>query len=279
MKENQFLQDIQELNMLIGLADTNGNNYKERLHKHQQMLDYYIAVKSIMKKLSTKRTLYLYDCGCGRSYLSFYLNYNLQRDGFTNVSFICIDSNKALIERCRQTAAKMKITNMTFYYASIVNFEILEQPDIVYSLHACDTATDQMIYKGITHNARYILSVSCCQHTMRKQMKRHPLAIVSRHQPYKERLTDMISDSLRTLILEAFGYKVVVYEFVAAAHTPKNIMLKCEKVPQVKRKAELAMVEYEKLSELFNMHPMLKTYLQEQYHLVEEGQKSSFIRR
>jgi len=263
MKENQFLQDIQELNMLIGLASPNGNNYKERLHKHQQMLDYYIAVKSIIKKLSTKRTLYLYDCGCGRSYLSFYLNYYLKKDGFDNVSFICIDSNKDLIERCRQTASKLKMTNMTFYDATIVDFEFLEQPDIIYSLHACDSATDQMIYKGIIENARYILSVSCCQHTMRKQLKKHPLAMVTRHQPYKERLTDMISDSLRALIIETFGYKVTVYEFVAAAHTPKNIMLKCEKVQQVSKKSELAKAEYEKLSELFNIHPKLKIYLQE----------------
>ena len=260
-KEHQTLQDIQELNMLIGLAAPNGNSYKERLHKQQQMLDYYIAVKSIMKKLSTKRTLYLYDCGCGRSYLSFYLNYYLKRDGFDNVSFICIDSNTALIEQCRETAAKLKMTNMQFYDANIIDFEFPHQPDIVYSLHACDIATDQMIYKGIIQDARHILSVSCCQHTARKQMKRHPLATVVRHKPYKERLTDMISDSLRTLLLEAVGYKVTVYEFVAAAHTPKNVMLKCEKMPQTDQKTEAAMLEYEQLSELFNMQPMLETYL------------------
>ena len=263
MRENQFLQDIQELNVLIGFASPTGKNYKERLHKHQQMWDYYVAIKSIMKKLSTKRTLYLYDCGCGRSYLSFYLNFYLKKDGFDNVSFICIDANKDLIERCKQTALKMKATNMAFYHADIVDFEFLHQPDIVYSLHACDIATDQMIYKSITQNARFILSVSCCQHTMRKQMKGHSLSMVARHKPYKERLVDMISDSLRALILEAYGYKVNVYEFVATAHTPKNIMLKCKNVGQVDKKSELAKLEYKKLSALFNMNPMLEIYLQE----------------
>jgi len=263
MRKNQFLLDIGEFNMLIGLADANGNNSKKRLHKQQQMLDYYTAIKSIVRKLSTKRTLYLYDCGCGRSYLSFYLNYYLRRDGIENVSFICIDSNKALIERCKLTAAQMSMENMAFYDSNIVDFDFPEQPDIVYSLHACDTATDQMIYQGITRNAKYILSVSCCQHTTRNQMKRHPLAMVARHKPYKEMLTDMISDSLRALLLETFGYKVTVYEFVAAAHTPKNVMLKCEKIQQTGRKSELAWVEYEKLSELFNIHPMLQVYLNE----------------
>jgi len=259
MKEQQLFQDIQELNILIGLASPNGNNYKERLHKQQQMLDYYVAIKSIIKKLSTKRTLYLYDCACGRGYLSFYLNYYLQKDGFNNIEFICIDSNKDLIELCKQIASKMKMTNMTFYDSQIVDFDVPKRPDIVYSLHACDTATDQMIYKGIMENARYILSVSCCQHTMQKQMKKHPLAMVSRHKPFKERLADMISDSLRALILESYGYKVTVYEFVSATYTPKNIMLKCEKVRQAN---SLAMNEYEKLARLFNMHPVLKTYIQ-----------------
>lgn len=243
-------------------------------YKQQQMQDYYIAVKSIIKKLSTKRTLYLYDCGCGRSYLSFYLNHCLQNDGFNNVAFIGIDHNKDLIERCRQTAAAMKMDNMEFYESSIIDFNFPYPPDIVYSLHACDTATDQMIYKGIAGNAKYILSVSCCQHTTRRQMKRHPLSMVTRHKPYKERLADMVSDSLRALILEAHGYKVSVYEFVAAANTPKNIMLKCEKVQKTNDKANLVMHEYDKLAGLFCMYPVLQEYFRvkgmEEHHMFNE---------
>ena len=150
---------------------------------------------------------------------------------------------------------------MIFYNANIIESNFTHQPDIVYSLHACDSATDEMIYQGITQKAKYILSVSCCQHRMRNQMKNHPLALVTRHKPYKERLTDMIADSLRVLILEASGYKVTVYEFVAAAYTPKNVMLKCERMSQTNQKTELAMLEYEKLSKLFNMRPMLSHYL------------------
>jgi len=260
MKENN-LPNLEELKVLIGLASPKGTDYKERLPKQQQLADYYVAVKSMIKKLSTKRTLYLYDCGCGRSYLSFYLNYHLQQDGFANVEFIGIDTNQDLIEKCRETASNLGMTNMTFYAGSIGEITFSHRPDIVYSLHACDGATDQMIYQGIIENARYILSVSCCQHTMRKQMKGHPLGLVARHKPYKERLTDMIADSLRTLLLETQGYKVTVYEFVAAAHTPKNVMLKCEKVGVTEEKAALAMAEYEKLSELFNMQPLLQEYL------------------
>ncbi|MCL2438282.1 MAG: SAM-dependent methyltransferase [Coriobacteriia bacterium] len=255
--------NTQELNTLIGLTNPQGEPYKGRLHKYQQLADYYVTVRSIVRKLSTKRTLYLYDCGSGRSYLSFYLNYRLQQDGFKNVSFICIDSNEGLVERSQQTAASLNIDNMMFYAANIADFEFPQQPDIIYSLHACDTATDQMIHKGIVEGARHILSVSCCQHTARKQMKGHPLAMVARHQPYKERLTDMLSDSLRALILEAYDYKVTAYEFVPAAHTPKNIMLRCARIPQGGKRAKAAMAEYQQLSELFNMQPALMAYLEE----------------
>jgi len=195
--------------------------------------------------------------------LSFYLNYYLQTDGINNIAFICIDFNDDLIQRCKETASKLNMTNMTFYHADIGKFDFPHQRDIIYSLHACDDATDQVIYKGIVANARFILSVSCCQHTMRKQMKGHPLSMVARHKPYKERLVDMIADSLRTLILEAYGYKVTVFEFAPTSCTPKNIMLKCEKVGQTDQKRKVAKTHYEALSELFNMNPMLENYLEE----------------
>ena len=263
MVEHHVNQKIQELNTLIGLASPNGKNYKERLRKHQQLSDYYTIVRSIVRKLSTKRTLWLYDCASGRCFLSFYINFRLEQDGFNNVSFVCIDSNETLIERCKQTALQLGMTNMQFHTSSIIDFDFDRQPDIVYSLHACDDATDQMIYKSIDSKARHILSVSCCQHEVRSQMKGHSLTTITRYQPYKERLADMLADSLRALLLEAHAYKVNVFEFVATSHTPKNIMLRCERVQTTGAKKETALSEYEKLSELFDARPMLEVYLQE----------------
>ena len=254
---------VDELNKIIGFTAPNGEDYKQRAHRPQQMVDYYVTVKSLMKKLSTKRTLYFYDCGCGKGYVSFYLNYLLTRDGYNNIQFICIDMNEKLIERNKATAQQLSFTNMTFFAENMINFNIPHQPDILYSLHACDTATDMMIYKGIAENARHILSVSCCQHTTRKQLKGHPMGEVAKHKPYKEQLTDMISNTLRTLLLEAQGYKVTVFEFTSTTYTAKNIMLKCEKVGIDERKAQKAQREYEKLATLFNVRPALEHYLVE----------------
>lgn len=266
----QRLEDIENLNIKIGLATPTGEQYNARSHKPQQMLDYYETVKSVIKKLSTKRTLYLYDFCCGRSYLSFYLNHLLQKEGICNIEFICIDWNVDLIKRNQQTAVNLNMANMKFIHANVVDYEFLEKPDMVYSLHACDDATDQVIYKGITEHARFILSVSCCQHTNRKRLKSPPLSPVTRHKPYKERLVDMISDTLRSLLLEANGYKVSIFEFSSTTYTDKNIMLKCEKVGDGNEKRETLLLEYEKLSALFNVRPLLERYLME-HSKQEEG--------
>lgn len=257
------LQELQDFNHLIGLANPSGEVYQARAHKPQQLLDYYTSLKSLIKKLSTKRTLYLYDCGCGRSYLSFYLNFLLQKDGIKNVEFICIDSNEKLIEECQQTAKRLAFDNMTFKPSDIIDFDFPYPPDIVYSLHACDQATDQMIFKAMEADARFIMSVSCCQHSARNQMKRHPLAEITRHKPYKERLVDMVADSMRALLLEASGYKVGIFEFSSTTYTDKNIMLKCERVQKTNEKAGQIMGEYRKLSELFNVDPKLRVYLED----------------
>ncbi|MDR2833566.1 MAG: SAM-dependent methyltransferase [Streptococcaceae bacterium] len=249
--ENEF----ETLNKTIGL------NFKSRQHKQQQMFDYYITVKSIVKKLSTKRTLYFYDGGCGRAYLSFYLNYLLKKDGITNVEFICIDMNKALIERNKLIALKLGMGNMSFVHSSIIDADFSKKPDVVYSLNACDSATDQLLYQALANEARFILSVSCCQHKARKAYKNQSMSLISRHKPYKEGLVDMLSNSLRTLLMEAHGYNVSVFEFTSTSATPKNVMLKCEKVAKINEKYQEIVDEYEKLVTAFNIRPLLFDYL------------------
>ena len=92
-------------------------------------------------------------------------------------------------------------------------------------------------------------------------MSQHPLKSISRFQPYKERLVDMIGDSMRALLLEHLGYGVDIFEFVAAEHTPKNIMLRAIKGAAKKYEIETAMTQYKQLVELFNFSPALEELL------------------
>ena len=262
--ETLNFNDINKLFTRIGLADANGNEYNERQNKCSQLYDYFLVIKAVLRKLSTKRTLTLLDCACGRSYLSFYLNYVLQEMGQNNLHFIGVDTNGELIEKCRHAASVLEFSNMEFVHSSVMDCHVGDNIDIVYSLHACDTATDQTILKGIMTNARYILSVSCCQQFTKRQMKQHPLGSITRHARYKERMVDMVSDSLRALLLEACGYKVDVFEFTSAKNTPKNIILRAEKMNMSDGKRIGALEKYIELADVFHVQPALIFYLLEQ---------------
>jgi len=245
----------------IGLFSSTDEPYKARVRKHQQIIAYIPLIRSAFSKLSTKRSIIMLDCGCGKSYLSFalyaYCNTVLGR----KLKIIGVDSNAELIRKCNESAKAFGFEGMHFYCSDVGAFEYNEDVDIVYSLHACDGATDQTIAKGANLGAKYIFSVSCCQHTNRENMSKHPLTSISRHLPYKERLVDMIGDSMRGLLLEHLGYGVNLFEFIAAEQTPKNIMLRAVKNAVKKQDRQNALTNYKKLVEMFNFTPKLEGLL------------------
>jgi len=203
------------------------------------------------------------DAGCGRAYVSFYLyaycKYVLERD----IKIIGIDRNGELIEKNKRAAARLGFDGMFFHASNLEDYLEAEPIDIVYTLHACDKATDYAIAKGIKSHASYIFSVSCCQHTCRKQLKKHGLQSVTRFQAYKERLADMISDSMRALLLEHHNYGVKIYEFMACDKTPKNILLRASKNRVRKKDKESAIQCYQHMRAAFNIEPELHELIKE----------------
>lgn len=256
--------ELKDIFSAIGLASKNGKNYKDRLKKHKQIYDYLVHLKKAVDKLSRKRELILVDCGCGKSYLSFIANYYLTNIKERKVKFICVDYNKQVIESSKEAANELGLDNMEFICDDIFNIDFEVKPDIVYSLHACDTATDMTIAKGIMEDAKYIMTVSCCQHTVRKHFSKHPLKAITKHGVYKERFADMMADSMRTLILESKGYKVSLFEYVSSSETPKNIMVRAVKSGNLSDKTyETAVSNYIGLKNMFNIEPKLCQYIKE----------------
>lgn len=245
----------------IGLYSAKNRFYKQRFRKHQQILAYIPQISAAFSKLSTKRPIVMLDCGCGKSYLSFVLYEYCTNVLKRQVKIIGIDNNAELISKCAHSACELGFTNMDFHCVDAGAFECDAKIDIVYSLHACNSATDQTIVKGVQTGAKYIFSVSCCQHANRDKMSNHPLVSISRYQPYKERLVDMIGDSMRALLLEQLGYGVNIYEFVTARETPKNIMLRAVKNAAKKQDQIKATTEYKKLLAMFNFAPKLEELL------------------
>ncbi len=252
--------DLTNLNTLfkeIGLFSSNDRPYKAQTRKHQQILAYLPLLESASKKLSTKRPIVFLDCGCGKSYLSFavyaYFTHVLGRD----IKIIGIDRNPELINKCNESANTLGFKHLNFYCADVAEFTPNESIDMVYSLHACDAATDYTIAAGINFGAQYVFSVSCCQHTNHNNIRSHALTSISRHAPYKERLTDMIGDSMRALILEHYGYGVNVFEFINSQYTPKNIVLRAIKNKAKKTSRANALAQYQELTKMFSFEPAL----------------------
>jgi hypothetical protein len=147
---------------------------------------------------------------------------------------------------------------MEFQICPIMNFQPQTDIDIVCSLHACDTATDEAIALGIKSEASLLMIVPCCQSEILNQLQTHPLKAITRHGVFEVKLADLLTDAIRVLLLEANGYKVTVVEFVSPIHTPKNLMLLAEKVQP---RNSMALKQYQELVAMFHLSPALARYL------------------
>ena len=242
------LDEATELLEIIEMINPDGNIRENMRRKYAQIDNFIKHAQSLLDKSSQNKKIYILDCGSGKSYLSFVMNYYLHRKLRRNCHFFCIDTNADLIDKCRQIAKELDFGNMEFHVSMIKDFQPSEQVDIVCSLHACDTATDEAIAKGIILESPFILNVPCCQHEVIDQLADHPLKAITRHGLFKARLADLLTDAMRTLILELAGYKVTVTEYVSALHTPKNILIQAEKI---QNRNKMALEQYLELKETF----------------------------
>ncbi|MCG8570438.1 MAG: SAM-dependent methyltransferase [Spirochaetes bacterium] len=241
------------------LSTNNNGDNKNKEAKINQIIAYLEIIHSLLRKYSLKRNLTLIDCGAGNCYLSFLTYYFYQTIDQRKVTIYCIDNNQRLMNNNRVLANQLGFQNMFFQSCDILDFSIARQPQIVYSLHACDQATDKTLYLGVKHNAANILSVSCCQHSMKKQLKKHPCSGITKYNVFKDKFTYMIGDSLRALLMESAGYQANIIEFVSSRYTDKNVMLRATKSNP--NKILKAKEEYQQLSQLFNIRPILEGYL------------------
>lgn len=180
---------------------------------------------------SSLSELTVLDFGCGKSYLTFFLYHYFANVKKIKVKIIGYDLKSDVVENCNQIAQKYGYENLHFVVAD-VSKDVLyqEKIDMVISLHACDTATDYALYYAIQKNAKYIFSVPCCQHEVNATIKKGgEFDILLKYGLAKERFSALLTDCIRASLLEDCGYRVDMLEFVDFAHSPKNVMLRCEK--------------------------------------------------
>jgi SAM-dependent methyltransferase len=241
----------------LGLATAAGEIRAEKRRKFNQINRFVELVAPMLQK-GPKRRLTFLDCGCGKSFLSFVLNYYVREKMHRRCDFWGIDASPERIRQAEALRDALGWENMTFVASRVAAFRPPEPPDAVLSLHACDTATDEAIAKGIELGARVILAVPCCQSELINQMRQHPLSSLTRHGVYAARLADLLTDGLRTLALEAAGYGVSVVEYVPPEDTPKNIMLRAERESS---RNTVALHRFWELVQEYHVDPAIQRFL------------------
>ena len=151
-----------------------------------------------------------------------------------------VEYRKDLVDLCNDIASQSGFENLSFVQGSIEDYDA-SKADMLIALHACDTATDDAIAKGIAADAALIIVAPCCHKQIRAEMenskRENDLDFLLRHGTFMERQAEMVTDGLRSLILEYFGYTTKLFEFISDAHTPKNVMIVARRNGKAQRKS------------------------------------------
>lgn len=214
---------------LLDIADKNGRVYDKKQAKFRQICRFTEYIKEAAETLSGAGKIYVCDLCCGKSYLSFAAYYCLSELMGFQVAMACVDLKKSVIDYCADAARRCGFDGMRFLCMDINAFEPETEPDMVISLHACDTATDVVLDFAARHQAKMILSTPCCHHEMKKNLSCEALDFIARRPVLKQKLCDAATDALRLLKLEAEGYRVDATEFIDPEDTPKNVMLRAHR--------------------------------------------------
>lgn len=244
----------------IGIMSKEGKIKNDKIRKYNQIDHYVELLEGIIDKLPSDETINVIDCGCGKSYLTFVLNYYLTEVKKKKCHFIGIDYSPTVIEASKKMADNLGYRNMEFHAMDIKDFKTNKKIHIVISLHACNTATDMALAFGVRLKSQVIIAVPCCQRELLNQYSYEPFKGIIKHGILKARMADILTDGMRALMLEAKGYDVSVVEYISPLETPKNLMIRAVRTG---KENPTAMDEYVNLISQLNVYPSLYQYIKE----------------
>lgn len=239
----------------IGVLTKDGKIKNDKIRKYNQIDHFVELIDKLLKEIEFKDSITVLDCACGKSYLSFVLNYYIKEVLKKKCYFVGIDYSETVIKASKKMADNLGYKNMDFIKEDLTNYTPNREIDLVISLHACDIATDMAIGLGIRAKSKAIVVVPCCHKELLGQYKYEALEPIIKHGVFKARFADLITDGMRTLMLEARGYDTSVVEYISPLDTPKNLMIRAIKK---KEKDEKALKEYNELKFTFDVEPTLE---------------------
>lgn len=236
----------------LGVMTPEGKIVNSKYDKFKQINRFLEYINDILPSVLEQKKcedypLQIADFGCGKSYLTFAVHYYLTQIKKIDCKIIGLDLKEDVIEYCNSLAKEFDCSGLIFKTGDISKYSDSEKehnPDIVITLYACDTATDYALKYAVLKNAKAILSVPCCQHEINMQLEQNKRELENtdaeifkpllKYGLIRERVSALITDSLRAEYLESAGYKVDVMEFIDMSHTPKNILLRAVRKNQKK---------------------------------------------
>ncbi|MFC3562120.1 class I SAM-dependent methyltransferase [Pedobacter jamesrossensis] len=226
----------------LKITDADGKVYKNAQDKFKQINHYIEILSSLIKELPEGTIKKVADMGSGKGYLTFalydYLHSVLKLDS----EVIGVEYRSDMVDLCNAVADKSSLDKLNFVEGTIEDYNA-ENVNLLIALHACDTATDDAIFKGIKAGAELIVVAPCCHKQIRREIEKskvkNDVAFLTKYGIFLERQAEMVTDGIRALILEYFGYKTKVFEFISDAHTPKNVLVVgVKRAESLKTKAE-----------------------------------------
>ncbi|MCK4980513.1 MAG: SAM-dependent methyltransferase, partial [Candidatus Delongbacteria bacterium] len=165
------------------------------------------------------------DMGSGKGYLTFAAYDHLKNNLKIDAEVTGVELRQGLIDTCNGIAKECGFLGLKFVQGTINDYTG-QASQMLIALHACDTATDDAIFKGISSNAEIIVVSPCCHKQVRKELNiTGELKEITQHGILEERMAEMVTDTMRALILEANGYKTKIFEYISDEHTHKNLMI------------------------------------------------------
>ena len=246
----------------LGLTTREGKVTADMQHKFKQICKYVEIVDGVMKNVKFDGKIRIADMGAGKGYLTFALYEYLTQKCKYDIQMEGVEIRPDLVVKINDIIKESNLKDFRFIESSIADFGCCQQTtefrnsgiqefsnsliqenkpeiqkssdlEILIALHACNTATDDAIIKGIESGAKLIICAPCCHKQIRQEMEKSKVVdSITRYGIFMERQAVMITDAIRALIMEYFGYKTQIMEFIEMEHTPKNVLLVGRKVAE-----------------------------------------------
>ena len=253
---------------MVGIMTQDGRIRADMQRKYKQINEFLrLLDETASFEAWSGEPIHIIDFGCGNAYLTFAIYFYLHDILKLNTHVTGVDVNADLIERHQKKVESLGWEQLSFQVNRITDYQPDISPDIVIALHACDTATDDALAKGIQWGSKVIVCAPCCQHELQEQLSKFPvpdqMLPVFQDGILSERMGDILTDTFRATILRIMGYRTDVTQFVPIEHTAKNLMIRSVKTTQTGN--ERWVDEYRNLKSFWKVTPYLERLLDEKH--------------